>query len=59
MGRVGRGRDRGARSLDLLLSLQFHLLVVDLELGNSAVSSTDEKVTVSQEAHAVDAELEE
>ena len=59
MGRVGRGRDRGARSLDLLLSLQFHHLVADLELGNSAVSSTDEKVTVSQERHAVDAELEE
>ena len=33
--------------------------MADLELGNSTVSSTEEKITVSQERHAVDAELEE
>ena len=33
--------------------------MADLELGDGAVSCTDEKVTVSQERHAVDAELEE
>ena len=59
MGRVGRGGDRCARSLDLLLPLQLHHLVADLELGDGAVARTDEKVTVSQERHAVDAELEE
>ena len=33
--------------------------MADLELGDGTVSCTDEKVTVSQERHAVDAELEE
>ena len=32
--------------------------MADLELGDGAVSCTDKKVTVSQESHAVDAELE-
>ena len=45
--------------MDLLLPLYLHLLVADLELCYCAITRTDEKVTVSQQFHAVDAELEE
>ena len=46
--------DGRAGAHNLLLSLQFHHLVADLDFGDSTITSTDEKVTVGQQLHAVD-----
>mmetsp|Transcript_17904 Transcript_17904/g.22484 ORF Transcript_17904/g.22484 Transcript_17904/m.22484 type:complete len:328 (-) Transcript_17904:550-1533(-) len=51
---VGRQRDGRARAGNLLLALQLHHLVRDLELGDGAVTGAEQEVAVSEELHAVD-----
>lgn len=54
MGRVGGQRNRCASAHDLLLSLDFHCGGGDLELGNSAITGSENEVSVSEQLHAVD-----
>ena len=54
MSRVSRKGDGRAGAHNLLLSLQFHHLVVDLDFGDSTIASADEKVAIGQQLHAVD-----
>ena len=48
VGRVGCGGDWGTWSLNLLLPLNLHHLVTNLELSYCAITSTNKKVTICQ-----------
>jgi len=52
---VSGERNGCASAHNLLLSLDLHHLVADLNFSDGAVAGTDKEVTVSEELHAVDA----
>jgi len=59
VGRVGRQRQRCARTSNLLLTLNLHDLGRDLELSDCTVTRAKDHVAVGEELHAVDAHGEE
>ena len=59
VGGVSGERQGCARAGDLLLALNLHHLGGNLELGDGAITRSDDHVTVSQKLHAVDTHREE
>lgn len=55
VGRVSGQGDGSARAHDLLLSLDLHHLVADLDLGDRSIAGADEQISIRKQLHAVDA----